>query len=136
MNKIKINDLEFGKINEKNIQPILEEKFNKLINNNDINKYHSIDFENDFFGVEYKRRRCSFGQYHSLMLNKCKIDKAKEYDKRIFFIWHCNDDLYYWELSDDYKIGKGGTTRRGKNEITDVVYIENKFIKKLSLLEL
>lgn len=134
MNSIKISDLEFGNINEKNIQPILEKTFNKLINNNDKNKYHPIDFENDLYGVEYKRRRCNFGRYNSLMVNKSKLDKGKELDKRIFFIWHCDDDIYYWEMSEDYKIGKGGTQRRGKSEITDVIYIENKYIKKLSLL--
>lgn len=136
MNKIKINDLEFGNLNEKNIKPFLEKKFNKLINNNDKNIYSCIDFENDLYGVEYKRRRCQFGKYKSLMLNKSKIDEAKKNNKRIFFIWHCDDDIYYWEFSNDYKLGKGGTTRRGKNEITDVAYIDNKFIKKLSLLEL
>lgn len=138
MNKIKKQDLEFGFYNENRIQPKLELIFGKLINNNIKNKYHPIDFKNKKYGVEYKRRRINFGRHPTLMLNISKIEKGKIYSsqgKRVFYIWECDDDMYYWELNlDQYSDGRGGTTRRGRDEIVDVAHIEIKYIKKLSSL--
>lgn len=138
MNIIKKQDLQFGFSNEARVQPILELKFNTLINNNIKNKFAPIDFKNNKYGVEYKRRRIKFGQYPTLMVNISKINKGNEYverNKRVFYIWECDDDMYYWELNNDqWTDGKGGTSRRGKDEFVDVAYIENKYIKKLSSL--
>ena len=138
MNNIKKQDLQFGFNNEGRVLPILETTFGKLINNNIKNKYHPIDFKNNKYGVEYKRRRIKFGQYPTLMVNISKINKGSEYvlrNKRVFYIWECDDDTYYWELNDNqWNDGRGGTCRRGRDEIVDVAYIENKYIKKLSSL--
>lgn len=139
MNEIKKEDLRYGNYNESRVHPILEETFGKLINNNVKNKYAKIDFKNKSYAVEYKRRRIKFGQYPTLMFNMNKIEKGKEYlskGKRVFFIWECDDGMYYWELSDSYLKGKGGTTRRGCNEINDVAHIKNHDINKLSSLVL
>jgi hypothetical protein len=138
MNNIKKQDLQFGFNNEERMHPILQERFGELINNNIKNKYHPIDFKNNKYGVEYKRRRIKFGQYPTLMVNISKIDKGNKYmrkGKRVFYIWECDDDTYYWELNDNqWNDGRGGTSRRGRDEYVDVAYIENKYIKKLSSL--
>lgn len=137
MNIIKKNDLRFGQTMEQLAQPKLELIFGKLINNNIRNKYHPIDFKNKLFGVEYKRRRVKFGKYPSAMLNISKIEKGIDYrnrGKQVFYVWEYEDDWYYWKLDDIYTKGKGGTCRRGKDEIVDVAYIDNKYIKKLSTL--
>jgi len=140
MNNIKKEDLRFGFSNEERVQPILEETFKKLINNNIKNQYAPIDFKNKKYGVEYKRRRITFGRYPTLMVNVSKITKGKQYvkrNKRVFYIWETDDDTYYWELNDDeWTDGKGGTSRRGRDEFVDVAHIENKYIKKLSTLVL
>ena len=69
------------------------------------------------------------------MLNISKIEKGIEYrnkGKRVIYVWEYEDDTYYWELDDTYTKGKGGTCRRGRDEIVDVAHIKNEFIKKLS----
>ncbi len=139
MNIIKKKDLEFGQTMEQLAQPVLEVIFGKLINNNIRNKYHPIDFKNKSFGVEYKRRRIKFGIHPTAMLNISKIEKGIEYKKRgkrVIYVWEYEDDTYYWELDDTYTKGKGGTCRRGKDEIVDVAHIKNEFINKLSTLEI
>lgn len=139
MHEIKKEDLSYGNYNESRVHPILEKTFGKLINNNVKNKYAKIDFKNKNYAVEYKRRRIKFGQYPTLMFNMNKIEKGKEYlskGKRVFFIWECDDGMYYWELGDNFTEGKGGTTRRGCNEIGDVAHIKNSEINKLSSLVL
>ena len=135
MNIIKKKDLEFGQTMEQLAQPVLELIFGKLTNNNIRNKFHPIDFKNKDYGVEYKRRRINFGIHPTDMLNISKIEKGIEYkkrDKRVIYVWEYEDDTYYWELDDTYTKGKGGTCRRGKDEIVDVAHIKNEFIKKLS----
>ena len=135
MNIIKKKDLEFGQTMEQLAQPVLELIFGKLTNNNIRNKFHPIDFKNKDYGVEYKRRRINFGIHPTAMLNISKIEKGIEYkkrDKRVIYVWEYEDDTYYWELDDTYTKGKGGTCRRGKDEIVDVAHIKNEFIKKLS----
>jgi hypothetical protein len=135
MNIVKQNDLRFGQTMEELAQPKLELIFGKLTNNNIRNKYHPIDFKNKLFGVEYKRRRINFRIHPTAMLNISKIEKGIEYKKRgkrVIYVWEYEDDTYYWELDDTYTKGKGGTCRRGKDEIVDVAHIENKYIKKLS----
>ena len=135
MNIIKKKDLEFGQTMEQLAQPVLELIFGKLTNNNIRNKFHPIDFKNKDYGVEYKRRRINFGIHPTAMLNISKIEKGIEYkkrDKRVIYVWEYEDDTYYWELDDTYTKGKGGTCRRGRDEIVDVAHIKNEFIKKLS----
>ena len=137
MNIVKQNDLRFGQTMEQLAQPKLELIFGKLINNNIRNRFHPIDFKNKEYGVEYKRRRVKFGQYPSAMLNISKIEKGIDYrnrGKKVYYVWEYEDDWYYWKLDDIYTKGKGGTCRRGKDEIVDVAYIDNKYIKKLSTL--
>ena len=137
MNKVKAADLKYGRTMEELAQPVLEVIFGKLTNNNIRNIYHPIDFKNKSFGVEYKRRRIKFGKHPTAMLNISKIIKGLEYKskgKRVFYIWEYEDDTYCWELDDTYTKGKGGTCRRGRDEIVDVAHIENKYINKLSSL--
>jgi hypothetical protein len=139
MNNIKKEDLRYGNYNESRVHPILEETFGKLINNNVKDQYAKIDFKNKDYAVEYKRRRIKFGQYPTLMLNISKIEKGNNYisrGKRVFYIWECDDDMYYWELGDNFTEGKGGTTRRGCHDIVDVAHIKNNEINKLSSLVL
>lgn len=147
MNKQKVADLQYGLTMEQKAQPRLELLFGKLYNNNDHFKYHPIDFKTDNndinnknrYGVEYKRRRINFGYYPTLMVNKKKIIKGREYVKRgmrVFYTWECNDDWYYWELNEDeFSMGTGGTNKRGEEDWVEVAHIKNKYIFKLSDLK-
>jgi hypothetical protein len=144
MNKVKVADLKYGLSMEQKSQPQLELVFGKLYNNNNHFKYHPIDFKTDKFidtdkqkyAVEYKRRRIYFGQFPTLMVNKSKIIKGREYVKRgmrVFYTWECDDDIYCWELNEaEHSWGTGGTDRRGREEWVDVAHINNEFISKLS----
>lgn len=148
MNKVKVADLQFGLSMEEKARPQLETYFGKLYNNNDHFKYHPIDFKTDKYiesdkqkyAVEYKRRRINFGQYPTLMVNKSKIIKGREYVKkgmRVFYTWECNNDWYFWELNEEeHSWGIGGTNKRGCEDWVDVAHINNQFISKLSDLSL
>ena len=144
MNKIKASDLQFGFSMEQKAQPRLQLIFGKLYNNNNHYKYHPIDFKTDKYietdkqkyAVEYKRRRIYFGQHPTLMVNKSKIIKGREYVTRgmkVFYTWECDDDWYYWELNEaEFTMGTGGTNRRGCDDFVDVAHIKNEYIFKLS----
>ena len=144
MNKVKQADLQYGFSMEEKAQPRLELLFGKLYNNNDHFKYHPIDFKTDKYidttdtkyAVEYKRRRINFGKHPTLMVNKSKIIKGREYvnrGMRVFYTWECDDDWYYWELNEDeFCMGTGGTNRRGCDEFVDVAHIKNEYIFKLN----
>ena len=149
MNKLKQEHLEFGRTMEEKAQPELEKIFGNLYNNNDHFKFHPIDFKTDKlikienqkkYAIEYKRRKINFGDYPTLMVNKSKIKKGREYVKRgfeVFYTWECNDDWYYWELNEDeFTMGTGGTNKRGCDEWVDVAHIKNQYIFKLSDLKL
>ena len=140
MNNIKNQDLQFGYSMEQKAQAKLQGYFGELYNNNTHNKYHPIDFKNDDYGVEYKRRRINFGEYPTLMVNKSKITKGREYiqrDMKVFYVWECDDDCYYWELNESqFDMGTGGTNRRGCDDWVDVAHIKNEYISKLSDLSL
>ena len=144
MNKVKQADLQYGFSMEQKAQPRLELLFGKLYNNNDHFKYHPIDFKTDKYidttdtkyAVEYKRRRINFGKHPTLMVNKSKIIKGREYvnrGMRVFYTWECDDDWYYWELNEDeFCMGTGGTNRRGCDEFVDVAHIKNEYIFNLN----
>tara|TARA_R110000868_G_scaffold49734_1_gene159975 strand:- start:445 stop:891 length:447 start_codon:yes stop_codon:yes gene_type:complete len=144
MNKVKQADLQYGFSMEQKAQPRLELLFGKLYNNNDYFKYHPIDFKTDKYidttdtkyAVEYKRRRINFGKHPTLMVNKSKIIKGREYvnrGMRVFYTWECDDDWYYWELNEDeFCMGTGGTNRRGCDEFVDVAHIKNEYIFNLN----
>ena len=140
MNQTKIRDLQFGNSNETRIKPKLDHVFGNLIDNNILNKYSKIDFQNDSFAIEYKRRRIQFGRYPTLFFDEGKINEGWEYVRRgirTFFIWECNDDLYYWELkTGEYFYEVGGRTDRGKNERKRLANIKLEFIKPLSSIVL
>tara|TARA_R110000868_G_scaffold58431_3_gene180555 strand:+ start:4462 stop:4914 length:453 start_codon:yes stop_codon:yes gene_type:complete len=148
MNKVKAADLQYGLSMEQKAQPQLELVFGKLYNNNNHFKYHPIDFKTDKYietdkeryAVEYKRRRIYFGQHPTLMVNKSKIIKGREYIERgmrVFYTWECNDDWYCWELNESQlSWGTGGTNKRGCEEWVDVAHINNEFISKLSDLSI
>ena len=148
MNKVKAADLKYGLSMEQLAQPRLELIFGKLYNNNDHYKFHPIDFktnkydmnDDNKYAVEYKRRRINFGDFPTLMINKSKIIKGREYRGRgmeVYYTWECNDDWYYWELNEsEFSMGTGGTNKRGREEWVDVAHIKNEYIFKLSELKL
>ena len=149
MNKQKVQDLQYGLTMEQKAQPHLELIFGKLYNNNDHFKFHPIDFKTDKlikienqkkYALEYKRRRINFGDYPTLMVNKSKIIKGREYVKRgfeVFYTWECNDAWYYWKLNEaQHSWGIGGTNKRGCEDWVDVAHIQNQYINKLSELSL
>ena len=136
MNDIKKQDLKFGFSNEERVKPQLDNVFGELINNNVIDKYSKIDFQNDNFAVEYKRRRINFGQYNTLFFDEGKIEEGFKYvnnGKRVFFVWECNNGLFYWELKEnEYFIEIGGRVDRGKDERKRLANINIEHIKPLT----
>jgi len=134
----KKQDLKYGLSWEQKIQPTLETTFGKLINNNDENKYSHIDFKNDKYAVEYKRRKIKFGKYPTLFFEMFKVKEARKYieeGKRVFFCWHCEDDLFYWEFNEEQWFSAwGGRRDRGKVEENELCNVSIEYISALSTL--
>tara|TARA_S200002703_G_scaffold20402_1_gene16647 strand:- start:1630 stop:2118 length:489 start_codon:yes stop_codon:yes gene_type:complete len=118
-------DLKIGKIAEKNIHSILEDKFNmKLINTDKFNKYCNFDFvsKDKKIWIEHKYR----GRYKSnlntyfcdlVKYKKFKTMKEKNKDIRCFIVWTWSDCRKIWEMTD---------TETDEND-ENYFYIENQF---------
>ena len=137
MNKIKQNDLVVGEKSENEMITYFSKFFGKL---DFTSKYDNFDFYNDEFYIELKTRNINHNQYPTLYFSESKFYKGlhlvEKHNKRIVFIWRCNDGCYYWELKkDNYEqegfMALGGRTDRGKNEIYNLFNVKCEFIKSL-----
>lgn len=137
MNKIKQNDLLVGEKSENEMITYFSKFFGKL---DFTNKYDNFDFYNNEFYVELKTRNIKHNQYPSLFFSEKKfyrgLDLIKNHNKRIVFIWRCNDGCYYWELTKDNHeeegfFAIGGRVDRGKKEIYNLYNVKCEFIKPL-----
>ena len=137
MNKIKENDLLVGNKSENEMITYFSKYFGKL---DFTGKYDSFDFYNDEFYIELKTRNINHNQYPTLFFSENKYYKGlyliQNHNKRIVFIWRCNDGCYYWELKKDNHekegfIALGGRTDRGRNEIYNLYNVKCEFIKPL-----
>ena len=142
MNK-KINDLNFGFQSEADIHLILEEYFGALQSTENIpeyGKYFEFDKVNDNYFIEIKTRRINHNQYNSLFFGKNKFIKGNELleenpNLRIFYLWKCYDGIYGWEHNtSSYKINLQGRCDRGKDEYSECIDIQQKYIKPLDKL--
>ena len=142
LHPIKQKNLREGKRAELKIHSLLEKYFGKIKNNNDKNIFSHIDFKNEKYAVEYKRRFINFGQYDTLFFEYVKVKEAlkmmKENPKlRVFFIWECNNGVYYWEYNEnEYFMRLNGRTDRGKDERRQLVNIKLKYINNINNLTL
>ena len=139
MNWIKREDLKKGFKMEEVLKPIFENKFGELKHTK---QFDNFDFENDNVLIELKTRNVNWGQYPSLMFSMPKLRKAeklkedKNFKKKIYIFWKLKNGLYYWEYNkNEYKVDWGGRTDRGCDEIKEVVYIKNEYIKNYNDLE-
>jgi len=137
MNKIKQNDLVVGEKSENEMITYFSKFFGKL---DFTNKYDNFDFFNNEFYVELKTRNILHNQYPTLFFSENKfykgLDLIKKHNKRIVFIWRCNDGCYFWELKkDNYQeegfFAIGGRVDRGKKEIYNLFNVKCEFIKPL-----
>ena len=141
MNKIKINDLNFGFQSEKNIHSYLENYFGELKETKE--KYGShfeFDKYNENYLIELKTRRIKHNQYHSLFFGKNKFIKGEELLKenpelKIYYLWRCNDGVYGWlHDSTEYTEEISGRRDRGKIEENLCIHISQANIKHIKEL--
>jgi len=75
-------------------------------------KWSRFDYYNNSTKIELKSRSCSKDKYPTTIVGYNKIKWAeKEPDFKYIFYFLFSDGLYYWELCDNYKVGKGGIQR-------------------------
>ncbi len=133
----KYKDMNMGLTMEDALKPVLEKKFGEL---KKTHHYHSFDFENLKYLIELKTRRIKFGKYPTLIFSEKKLIKARKIkeekpDIKIYFMWKCDDGLYYWEYvenHDEYYIASGGRRDRGSDEIERVVNVKIQYIKNFN----
>ncbi len=137
MNTIKQNDIVVGEKSENEMITYFSKFFGKL---DFTNKYDNFDFYNDEFFIELKTRNIKHNQYSTLYFSEKKYYKGLElienHNKRIVFIWRCNDGCYFWELKKDNHeeegfLALGGRTDRGKDERYNLFNVKSEFIKPL-----
>ena len=128
----KLNDCNFGNLNEKIVLPILNKHFNTILKQND--RYNPIDFENDKFRIELKTRRCKHNTYKTIMFNESKIKHFKN-DKENYIFYKFLDGLYFykWTKESLNECSKSflGRTDRGKDERINALLIPNKLLSHL-----
>tara|TARA_R110002126_G_scaffold18542_2_gene70847 strand:- start:3037 stop:3444 length:408 start_codon:yes stop_codon:yes gene_type:complete len=132
MNKIKVNDLKFGKLGEIKSAQILQEKFGELFHTED--QYNHFDYYNDKIFLEVKTRNIKGNQYDSLMFELHKIEsglKHMENGFEVWFAWNCKDGIYLWKLNQKEYFSKfSGRTDRGCDERRILAHIKNEYITK------
>jgi hypothetical protein len=132
-------DVMFGLKQENEYKPILEKFFNVKLNHT--KAYDTYDYYNkeECIYIELKSRRISKNTYHDTMINYGKYMKLKQMKIddptiRIYIIYNFIDILCYYELCVDHKfrIGNGGTSKRGFNERSQHIYIPISYLKDIS----
>lgn len=126
----------FGKLNEERIMPIIEKKFDIILNKIE-SRFATFDFfdntKNVF--VEVKGNKSLFGDYMSAMIGynkiRASIGKLKD-NKRVILVFTYKDSDYFHEVSKDidYKQYCEIRTRsdRGREEISTYCLIPNKML--------
>ena len=129
------DDLKFGLNAEKGVKPILETLFGKLTKTED--KFNNFDFYNDKYYVEHKQRNIVFGQFDSLIFDKCKYDKYLELKEKnpklqFFVVWSLRDNRFMWKMNEDtsqFYIKHEFNVNRGTyTQTTRTICVKNEFI--------
>jgi len=99
-----------------------------------VSRWALFDFESDEYLVELKTRRCKSTQYKDVIMNASKINKARETDKKVLFIYNFLDGLYYWEFDKSVELRQdmNGRMDRGMYEEQLMYYIPINLMKKLN----
>jgi hypothetical protein len=102
--------------------------------NKDPNKYATMDYYCDCCLVELKSRNVKKDTYTTTIIGMNKILYCLKSKKLCYFVFEFTDGLYYWMLNKfdlkEFEIKKGGTIKRGYDEINDYLYIPvDKLIK-------
>jgi hypothetical protein len=121
----------FGLKGELACNDLICEQF-KVKKNSD--RWAVFDYESDECLVELKTRRIKSTQYKDVMMNAPKINKAKETNKKVIFIYNFLDGLYYWEFDKNITLRQdlNGRSDRGFYEEQIMYYIPINLMKKIN----
>lgn len=136
----RIKDISWGERQEEYKLPILKTFFGDNIQSTRevYGKHFEFDYFDDNHFIEMKSRRCDFGHYPSLMFGENKLIKGDELlqenpNLKIYYIFNCYNGIYFWQhKSSPYTTKVSGRNDRGRDEYSNCVHVENKYIKKLS----
>ena len=129
--KINTNsEYKYGLNGELKCNDLICNKFN--VKKND-NRWAVFDFESDEYLIELKTRRCKSTQYKDVMMNAPKINKARETDKKVIFVYNFIDGIYYWEYDKSVELRNdlNGRMDRGIYEEQIMYYIPIHLMQKL-----
>jgi hypothetical protein len=130
--KINTNpEYKFGLKSELECSELICNQFNVKKN---LSRWATFDFESDEYLVELKTRRCKSSQYRDVMMNSPKIDKARETNKKVIFIYNFYDGIYYWEFDKSVELrhDMNGRSDRGVYEEQLMYYIPINIMRKLN----
>jgi hypothetical protein len=141
-----------GAAGEKIIKEILQNKYANVVDNNDKNKFATMDFSVDGeikIDFEVKNRgNYTHNQFdrdgytNGLMYGRNKFDYGVERLKlgyKQIILWICKDGIFWWELTDpekqlniEYTFGENSAKCIGQPK-KDIVYVKTKCLTKLHL---
>ena len=126
-------DLEFGRIKENELLPVLKNYFNDD-SIQKLNKYNTFDFKGENKFIELKSRNNELNKYPTTMIGFNKINKASLILEDVYFCFCFTNGLYYYKYNkeDNFEIRKGGRYDRIKTgEINDYYYIPINLLQKI-----
>jgi hypothetical protein len=130
--KINTNsEYRYGLNGEIQCNELICNKFNVIKN---ANRWAVFDFESDEYLVELKTRRCKSTQYKDVMMNAPKINKARETDKKVIFVFNFLDGVYYWQFDKNITLREdmNGRSDRGIYEEQIMYYIPINLMSRLA----
>tara|TARA_Y100000401_G_scaffold84568_1_gene69853 strand:+ start:220 stop:654 length:435 start_codon:yes stop_codon:yes gene_type:complete len=140
---IKKKDLEIGFKTEDLVLPILNDYFDTTLSKT--KTYDVVDFENEKFCIELKKRNNNYMKYPTTLIPQNKINYMKKQltlDRRCILVFHFDDGLYYIELNPSNIMNleqnkRGGRNDRGICEFKNngYCYIDIKLLTKIETEE-
>ena len=127
-------DFETGIFSENEILPIIRNHFSENIEKIQ-NKYAVMDFESESSFIELKTRACWSHTYPDTMIGMNKIKFAKYCEKNVYFLFRFIDGIFYWKYDknnkDQFRVGTGGRSDRGRSEYASYAYINTDYFIKI-----
>lgn len=135
MHHIKQLNIHQGLKAEAQLHQLITRRFGKDLKKTS-DTYALFDFESDDTLVELKTRNVRHNQYATTMIGMNKVAAGlKQINKEVIFVFSFIDGIYYYQLDvndlPNFTIGIGGTSKRGRDERANYLFIPVNALKKL-----
>lgn len=128
------SDYAFGKRRELECLKPIGEYFGKELKAT-TKQYAHYDYKCRGTRIELKSRRNTRCRYPTTLIGKSKVDHAKNYEGKSYFVFDFTDGLYYIRYREkvfkDFSVTIRGRNDRGSDEFNEYVEIPVHLLKKM-----